>query len=215
VKQTNAVGVVILLLLTLVWGCDDDPTATSTPMYSEVADSSFVVGNSSVVLVNNFVGNVTVRTGLADTITVVVTRWAGRVEDLSKIDVELTEVTGGVRVVTDNPLQLSNVSVDLVVTAPPDMQPDIRNGVGGTSYEGRAGGVCRFSTGVGSITLRLPADVNVEVDLSAGVGSVSVGFPVVGQVSQHVVIGTIGTGMDGEIHAQVATGSIAVVSQNP
>lgn len=144
-----------------------------------------------------------------------VTRWARRVEDLSKIDVELKEVTGGVSIVTDNPLQLSNVSVDLEITAPPDMRPDIRNGVGATSYEGRAGGVCRFSTGVGNITLRLPADVNVEVDLSAGVGSVTVGFPVTGQVSQHVVIGTIGTGTDGEIYAQAGVGSITVIGQNP
>jgi hypothetical protein len=73
--------------------------------------------------------------------------------------------------------------------------------------------MCRFNTGVGSVRLSLPADVNVQVELSAGTGSVTVEFPVDGQVSQHLVVGTIGTGQDGEIVAAVGVGSISVVRQ--
>jgi hypothetical protein len=68
-------------------------------------------------------------------------------------------------------------------------------------------------TGAGIITLRLPADVNVEIYLSVAAGTVRVDFPVVGQVNEHVVDGVIGTGADGRIVAQVGSGRIIVIPQ--
>ena len=118
-----------------------------------------------------------------------------------------------VRITTANPSSLQQASVDLEITVPPDMRPSVQNGAGSVLYQGPAAGECIFSTGAGSITLKLPADVNVEVYLSVGAGSITVDFPVDGQVSTHVVEGTIGTGADGSVDARVGAGTIAVQRQ--
>jgi hypothetical protein len=82
-------------------------------------------------------------------------------------------------------------------------------GAGGIDYEGEPLGNCRFETGAGDIILRLPADVNVEVDLDTGIGEVDTdGFDVHGTVSRGEVKGTIGTGSQGEIKAQTGAGDI-------
>ncbi len=73
------------------------------------------------------------------------------------------------------------------------------SGAGSITYNGEPQGECRFETGTGSIDLYLPADVDVEVDLSTGVGDVDVAFEVVGQVSRREVRGVIGSGAQGSI----------------
>ena len=78
-------------------------------------------------------------------------------------------------------------------------------------YQGSAEGECRFSTGAGDILLRLPEDIDVEVHLSVGVGSISVGFPVDGTVGAHAVDGMIGSGTAGRIVAESAVGRITLV----
>jgi hypothetical protein len=153
------------------------------------------------------------RSGAAGTVQVVATKWAQREEDLPHINIEMTEVPGGVNITADNPQNLDDVSVDIEVTAPPDIRPTFATGVGSVSYEGRGEGECLFGSGVGSITLKLPADINAEVQLSVGVGSIYVEFPVVGQITQQSVVGTIGTGADGQINASAGVGSISMTSQ--
>jgi hypothetical protein len=212
-RRYKAIGYVALFLLILALGCGDDSTSVSSRRYSELADSTFAVGDSSVLAVNNFAGSVTVLPGNPGVVHVAVTKWAGDREDLDQVEVEIIEVQNGVRVTTANPSDLVGVSVDLDITVPSDTRPTLQNGAGSMSYEGQAEGECYFATGAGSITLKLPVDVNVEVYLSVGAGSIQVGFPVDGQVSEHVVNGIIGTGADGRIQAQVGSGSISVIPQ--
>jgi hypothetical protein len=206
------------LALALLWlisapGCGDDSTSVSSQRYSERSDSSFAVGDSSVLEVNNFAGNVDVLPGNPGEVRVVVEKWAGRPGDLGRIEVEMVKLQSGVRIATTNPSDLGNVSVDLEITVPPDTRPMLQDGAGGISYRGRAEGECRFAVAAGSITLELPADVNVEVHLSVGAGTIHVDFPVDGQVSDHVIDGIIGTGADGRIEAQVGAGRIIVIRQ--
>jgi DUF4097 and DUF4098 domain-containing protein YvlB len=86
-------------------------------------------------------------------------------------------------------------------------------GSGGIEYEGTPQGDCRFETGSGGIELRLPATLNVQVDLGTGSGSIDVEYEVTGQRSGHSVKGTIGTGDQGAIYAHTGSGSIDLKKQ--
>lgn len=81
-------------------------------------------------------------------------------------------------------------------------------GSGSIDYMGAPEGDCRFSTGTGSVTLRLPADLSATVDLHTGSGSIEVGFAVDGQVSKRDVEGVIGDGAQVSIYARTGSGSI-------
>lgn len=91
---------------------------------------------------------------------------------------------------------------------------DLHVGAGAIHYEGSPSGRCRFDTGAGEITLRVPGDANLELDLGVGIGDVDVqGFDVAGQVSRSAVDGTIGDGSQGSIFAHSGAGSINLLSR--
>jgi DUF4097 and DUF4098 domain-containing protein YvlB len=83
-------------------------------------------------------------------------------------------------------------------------------GAGEIRYEGTPAGQCSFETGAGEITLRLPSDVGLEVDLGTGLGDIDVEFPVDGRVTQREVRGIIGDGEQGSVYAHTGVGSIRV-----
>ena len=83
-------------------------------------------------------------------------------------------------------------------------------GAGQITYEGAPSGDCRFETGVGEVILRLPADLDVQVDLSTGIGAVDVDFHVDGRVAVRSVEGVIGDGSQGSIYAHTGAGSVSV-----
>jgi hypothetical protein len=86
-------------------------------------------------------------------------------------------------------------------------------GAGGINYEGRPEGTCRFQASVGGITLRIPADADVTVELTAGLGGVHSAIPVKGTVTRRSVVGTIGTGGDARITADARIGGIDLLWQ--
>ena len=88
----------------------------------------------------------------------------------------------------------------------------LETGSGGINYQGTPEGDCRFQTGSGGITLRLPSDLNAQVDLHTGSGSIDVGYPVEGTQSRQDVKGTIGSGGDTNIWAQTGSGSINLIA---
>jgi len=61
--------------------------------------------------------------------------------------------------------------------------------------------------------LRLPADANVTVDLSAGLGGVNSALPVDGTVTRRSVRGTIGTGDEASLTATAGIGGVDLVRQ--
>jgi hypothetical protein len=86
-------------------------------------------------------------------------------------------------------------------------------GAGQIIYEGTPSGDCRFNTGAGEVLLRLPADLNMEVDLGTGMGAVSVDFAVDGLVRPREVKGTIGDGSQGSISAHTGVGAVTLRRQ--
>jgi DUF4097 and DUF4098 domain-containing protein YvlB len=84
-------------------------------------------------------------------------------------------------------------------------------GSGGVEYQGSPQGDCRFETGSGNISLKLPADLGAEVDLHTGSGSIEVDFAVVGQISRLDVKGMIGEGDNVSIYAHTGSGSIDLI----
>ena len=206
----RAGAIAVLLLVTFLSACGEDSTSTPVQTFSERLEESFTVGDLSDLMVSNFAGTVVVRQGSAGVINVVAIKRAAREEDLDQFDVQMVALQNGVEVSTTNSLQLTQVSVDFEITAPLDVQPLIQVAAGSIDYEGSGIGQNSFTTAAGSVTVRLPADVNVEVLLTVGAGTISIGFPVVGLVEDQRIDGIIGTGVDGRIEASVAAGEIVV-----
>jgi len=65
----------------------------------------------------------------------------------------------------------------------------VRSGAGTIEYQGRPEGVCGFWTGAGTIVLRVPRDLEGQVDLSSSLGGVHSDFGVSGQVSTRSIRG--------------------------
>jgi hypothetical protein len=220
-KKNLRITIVVLLLLVLLVGCND---STTSPCYdcvpvpgdgkfTDVAERQFAVGDGAVVSVDNFAGRVTWRTGDAGTVRVRATRRAAHRSDLDCIELSMAAREGRLDITTDNPTNLKKASVDLEITGPADALPRIATGVGNVDYKGRPIGICRFGTGVGSIRLRLPDDVDITVELRVAVGSIYSAFPVDGMVSSqpNVVRGKIGQGREGELRANAAVGNIRLL----
>jgi DUF4097 and DUF4098 domain-containing protein YvlB len=264
-------------------------------------EERFAVGESPMLEIDNFAGDVTVRAGGRGEIHVEATKRGAPTMNLGRIQVEITEREGGVAIRTKRANAFSSASVSLQITAPADTvldlhtgagsadvrglsdymkvdtgtgsvtlidvggeidahsgagSIDLRNaegtiildsgtgsltlvdvrgevdahtgaggidmrgasgtvsldtGTGGIDYEGRPYGDCRFKTGAGSITLRLPADLDMEVELDTGAGSIGVGYAVEGKVTKREVEGTIGTGTAGRLYAHTGTGGIDLI----
>jgi len=203
-----------LLLTGFMCGCTDSgsgPTSSESQPFSETIARTFAFGDTSTIDVESFVGNVTVRADGADSIRINATIRAASQADLGLIEFAATEQAGEVRIRAENPANRPNTSVDIDITTPPGAGLDIGLGVGNISYQGRPAGENRFATGVGSIILALPANVNIAVQLAVGSGSIALEFAVVGQVTTATVNGTIGTGNEGRIQANVGVGEIRLV----
>jgi hypothetical protein len=136
--------------------------------------------------------------------------------------VEVRDVDGGLQVDSGSgSLSLFNVVGEIdAVTGSGSI--DVRGaqgsvhldtGSGSLDYEGIPQGGCRFETGTGSIVLRLPSDLDADVELETGSGTVDVRFAVEGTVSRSHVKGTVGGGGEVSIYAHTGTGNIDVVSR--
>lgn len=92
-------------------------------------------------------------------------------------------------------------------------QVRLESGAGTIYYQGRPEGSSAFVSGAGTVHLVLPADLNMEVDLSSGMGSVDIDHEVSGRVTRREVRGVVGTGERGSIYARTGLGSIQVDSR--
>jgi hypothetical protein len=87
-------------------------------------------------------------------------------------------------------------------------------GAGNIDYDGEPQGEATFDSGAGNITLRLPADANLAIDLETGIGDINLGgFAVEGDTSGTEVGGTIGTGEGATIKAESGVGNITLVQR--
>jgi hypothetical protein len=82
---------------------------------------------------------------------------------------------------------------------------------GGIEYAGTPEGDCSFETGSGGITLALPGELAMEIDLSTGSGSIDMDFDVQGRLTRTSVKGIIGSGEQGKIYAHTGSGGIEMI----
>ncbi len=203
---------VALAAVVLVAGCGDDsgPTGAAAMTYSDTLSSTFSVDFGPKIEVRNFVGSVTVRPSGTGLVEVEARKWAAGKQDLDKVTVTMNKVPGGVVIEAKNPVNVQNVQVDFVINAPEIAIWDISLGIGNIDYRGRPKGACGFSTGRGEVSLKLPQNMNALLNLSTGVGTISLGFPLDGQVTSNSAMGTIGNGSEAEIAASSNAGNVIV-----
>jgi DUF4097 and DUF4098 domain-containing protein YvlB len=89
----------------------------------------------------------------------------------------------------------------------------LSTGAGNIDYQGQPQGDYRLRTGAGTITVRLPKNANVVVDLETGTGKVKSDLNVQGHVTSRWVSGAIGSGDEGEIHASTGAGDIRLIRE--
>jgi hypothetical protein len=266
-------------------------------------EQTFQVGETPRLTIDNFAGDVTVRTGQPGEITVVAVKHAPFAANLDRIEVVLQPQAGGLLIETRKPSTMVNAWVTLDIRAPAGIQLDLKTGSGnvevsgvtggakvhtgsgnvvaqdlagdvdlqtgsgsvnavtisgplnvetgsgrvdleavtgainastgsggmdvrtaagsvrletgsgGIDYQGAPEGNCRFQTGSGGITLRLPSDLNAQVDLHTGSGSIGVAFAVEGNSTRQDVKGVVGSGGDTTIYAQTGSGSINLTAE--
>jgi DUF4097 and DUF4098 domain-containing protein YvlB len=126
----------------------------------------------------------------------------------SQVDLETGAGTVDVRDITGQLVIVSGAGTVNVRGAQDAVR--VMVGAGQITYEGTPTGSCRFETGAGEIVLRLPEDPDVDVDLGSGMGAVDVDFYVVGRVMAREVVGVIGDGSQGSIHAHTGVGAVRV-----
>lgn len=250
---------------------------------SERIEETFEVGRTPNLEIDSFAGSIAVRAGDGDTIQVIATKRARSKSTLDRIELEMSERDGGLRIKAQKPSTLINASVQFEIVVPAGTQLDAHTGSGSVDvygldgdvevdtgsgsvdlsnlggdakvetgsgsvsledvageidahtgsgsmdvrgasdrvrldtgsgrieYEGNPSGDCRFHTGSGSITLVLPGELNVDVDLDTGSGEIDVEFVVEGHTARGEVKGTIGDGSQGSIYAHTGSGDIDVI----
>jgi hypothetical protein len=87
----------------------------------------------------------------------------------------------------------------------------LESAAGVVDYQGVPKGDCHFGTAAGSISLDLPADADVAVDLRAKIGAVDAACDVEGTTTGRRVEGTIGSGAQGTVTARATVGDIDMV----
>jgi hypothetical protein len=135
----------------------------------EHREMSFDVGATPVLQVDNFAGDVTIRTGREGVISVDASLRAGQSENLRRISLEPSQEGDTVRIRTRrSSAQISNVSVGLDITVPPGTTVEVTNGAGEVSISDVEGEIAA-QTGAGDVEVR---GSQGQVRLSTGAGDV-------------------------------------------
>lgn len=199
------------LIAVVVAGCSSNPAgSTDQYEYSSSEEFTYAVGDSVAITAGTFVGAVTVDQAAVDSVRIRVVRWADQEDDLDLLEVNASQAGAGIMVNATNPQDRDDVAVDIEITGPADALLDLATGVGPIMCSGDPRGRWQAASGVGNVNLAVPAGVNISVELTAGVGSVDVDFAVDGEIAGNRVVGTIGTGGEGEIVAHVGVGNISL-----
>jgi hypothetical protein len=135
----------------------------------EQSAMSFEVGDAPVLQIDNFAGNIEIRTGRDGTITAVASRRAAGAANLQRIVVEPYQEGDTVTIRTRQPSSgISNLAVDLEVTVPPGTRVALTNGAGEVTIDGVEGEISA-RTGAGNIEVGGSAN---QVRLETGAGNV-------------------------------------------
>ena len=215
--RISLVLLLMVVLLLVVSSCTDNRelSPTEPQRVESVVTQSFAAGDTIRVVVDDFVGSITVKPGSSDSVHIVATKYAESDQQLSQMQLQMTEGQDSLVVTATNPLNFSNAGVDLEITAPPDARFTVGVGVGNLVYEGRPKGAHSYDIGVGNILCFWPADVNVAIRVRVAVGGLIIEFPVdyTSSPTMQSVEGTIGSGDEGAVRGQVSVGEIHLLRQ--
>jgi len=206
--------------------------AGSTSLQRERSEETYAVGDAPNLRIDNFAGNVIVRTGQSDAIRVAVTKKALRQDDLSRIEVDVSEQGGGLVIKTRAPSSLRNVSVDFEITAPPGTrlgadtgagnvdidgitsELDIHSGAGDLEVRGAAS-CAKMDTGAGSI--RYEGTPQGECRFETGAGNITLALPAGLNVQVDLETGTgdidVEFAVDGQVTRREVQGVIGSGAQ--
>jgi hypothetical protein len=169
-------------------------------------ERTFDVGDAPTLTVDNFAGNLTVRSGDGSEIRVVAVKHAPLLSNLERIEVKITPQEGALRIETTKPRTLTSASVELTITAPAGARLDLSTGSGKVEVSGFDAGA-QIHTGSGNVVAQ---DLAGDVALHTGSGSLTIG-EIVGRLKADTGSGGIDVqGMDGELEAHTGSGSVAV-----
>lgn len=163
-----------------------------TSQQSERSEEVFAVGDAPSLQIDNFAGNVTVRTGQSGVIRVASTRKARSRGDLDRIEVAVSERDGGLVIRTDKPSGVYNASVELEITTPADTRLDVDTGAGNLTIDDITGeinahsgagdmdvrgaaGTARLDTGAGNV--RYQGTPQGECRFETGAGNIRLSLP--------------------------------------
>jgi hypothetical protein len=130
------------------------------------SEEAFAVGDAPSLKIDNFAGNVSLRTGQSGGIRVAATRQARSKDDLDRIKVEVSERDGGLVIRTEKPASVNNASVELEITAPAGTRLDAHTGAGNVDIDGVTGEIDAH-TGAGDLDVRGAAST-ARLDTGAG-----------------------------------------------
>jgi hypothetical protein len=170
-----------------------------TSLQSERSEESFVAGDAPSLEIDSFAGNVTVRAGEAGTIGVAATKKARSQDDLDRIEVQVSELDGGLVIKTVKPSSLYNVSVDFEITTPADTDLRAHTGAGNMSVC-CLNGVVSVDTGAGNVD---SDDVTGRIDAHSGAGNIDYQGAPQGDCSFEVGAGNINLILPADLSAEV------------
>jgi len=195
----------------------------------ETQEMTFDVGAAPRLQIDNFAGNVRIRTGNEGLMSVEVSRRAGRSDVLRMIAVQPSQAgdTVGIRTMRTSD-QLSNVAVDLEVTVPRGTRIDLTNGAGEVTIDGVEGeivahngagnvvvmgsqGQVRLDTGAGNIEYEGQPQGSSAFETGAGNIEVSLPTDFAGSVELDTGMGSVDLGgfdLEGSVSRANARGSI-------
>ena len=178
----------IVLMIPVIVGCEDDSVRPPGEEYSDSETHDYVVGDSVSIVASTFVGAITFTEGVAGAVQITVTKHAAVEEDLELVEVELTQTDSEIVIRASNPQDRQHVDADIAISAPPGACLNLAAGVGSVDCTGRPGDLWTAGVGVGAAEFSIPSDASVSLELLTGVGTVDVGFAVVGEVTSQRVI---------------------------
>jgi len=134
---------------------------------TEQTEQVYNVGQAPMLEIDNFAGNVVVRSGESGRIRVLVTKKAATSNNLGRIDVDLSQQDNGLRIRTSPPDRLAaNMAVDIEVIVPDNARLQLDTGAGNVEVDGVVGEISAHS-GAGNVRVR-GAAASVRLDTGAG-----------------------------------------------
>jgi hypothetical protein len=160
--------VIVVVGALAVWLTTTQPFewSASGGRQSEQLIQTFVLGDAASLRIDNFAGEVIVRAGESGTARLTATKEASRGTDLERIEVDVSQSSGGLVITTRKPSALTNASVDLEVIVPSATSLDVDTGAGEIRIEGIRGEI-QVDSGAGEVHLE-NASGPVRVQTGAG-----------------------------------------------